>query len=60
MSDFDRHLDKKCWAKMFLISKKDKKVENDDVSIIIKSSWSRLAKARGQLVNSNEGQFRVL
>ena len=45
---------------MFLMSKKDKKVENDDVSIIIKSSWSRLAKARGQLGNSNEGQFRVL
>ena len=45
---------------MFLVSKKDKKVENDDVSIIIKSLSSRLAKARGQLGNSNEGQFRVL
>ena len=45
---------------MFLVSKKDKKVENDDVSIIIKSLSSRLAKARGQLGNSNGGQFRVL
>ena len=45
---------------MFIISKKDKKVENDDVSIIIKSLPNRLAKARGQLGNSNEGQFRVL
>ena len=35
-------------------------VENDDVSIIMKSLSSRLAKARGQLDNSNEGQFRVL
>ena len=38
----------------------DKKAESDDVSIIIKSLSSRLAKARGQLGNSNEGQFRVL
>ena len=45
---------------MFLILKKDKKANNDDVSIIIKSLSSRLAKARGQLGNSNEGQFRVL
>ena len=45
---------------MFLILKKDKKAKNDDVSIIIKSLSSRLAKARGQLGNSNEGQFRVL
>lgn len=46
---------------MFLILKKDKKVKNDDVSIIIKSLSRRLAELdRGQLGNSNEGQFRVL